>query len=142
MNGARLVFRNGAGGADGTDAVRRALSTASETRLISCIQAVAEKTMANTRESNNGAIPKRVRKSLGVVREDFSALSDDVGELASSVGEEAQRRLLHSAAGARHSAKEAVSDLQARVRAQPGLALGLAAGTGVLLGLLLAVRRS
>lgn len=94
---------------------------------------------------------RHLRKSLRAVREDIDALSHDVSQLAEAVRDDAAHRvraLRHDAAErmrsmadtARSSAGEAVSELQDRVRESPAIALGAAAGAGLLIGLLLARR--
>jgi ElaB/YqjD/DUF883 family membrane-anchored ribosome-binding protein len=103
--------------------------------------ATAGETVANGAQALHRALPKKLRKSLRTVQDDFGALGNDVAQLASTVGDEAKGQIHHAAQSARHGAEGAITVLQERVREKPGVALGLAAGAGVLLGLLLAGRR-
>lgn len=103
--------------------------------------------LANGRDRRR-TTAKQLRKSLHTLREDINSLGADVNELghnvadlAGAMGEDAKVRFSRFADTSRDHAEHAVSDLQARVRERPGVALGVAAGAGLVLGLLLTARR-
>jgi ElaB/YqjD/DUF883 family membrane-anchored ribosome-binding protein len=84
---------------------------------------------------------KHLRKSLRAVRDDVNTLSHDIAELAGAVRVDAGSRVRRLRDRAESSARDTVERMQEQVRERPGVALGAAAGAGLLIGLLLAARR-
>jgi ElaB/YqjD/DUF883 family membrane-anchored ribosome-binding protein len=82
-----------------------------------------------------------LKKSLGAVRQDLNGLGNDVADLATKVTSEAKQRLDGLSDRAQTISQDAFEQLQAQVRAKPGVALGVAAGVGILIGLIAASRR-
>ncbi len=71
------------------------------------------------------------------VTDDVKAFGHDVLKLASAIGDEAKTRVDDFSDGARHQAQAAYANIKERVGANPAIALGMAAGAGVLIGFLL-----
>lgn len=72
---------------------------------------------------------------------DFKALAKDVRKLAVAVGGEARQEFDDFAHLAQARGEDAYRSVSQTVKERPGLALGVAAGVGVLVGLLLSSRR-
>lgn len=86
-------------------------------------------------------LTKNANGSIGKVREDIDILRHDVGDLARKVTSDAKDRIEDTADHVQTRAVDAFSQLQEQIRAKPGVALGAAAATGVVLGLLMSSRR-
>lgn len=71
------------------------------------------------------------------VSDDVRAFGRDVLKLAGSIGEDAKSRADDLGDDAREQMQGAYSSVKAQVSSNPAMALGLAVGAGVLLGLLL-----
>jgi ElaB/YqjD/DUF883 family membrane-anchored ribosome-binding protein len=75
------------------------------------------------------------------VSDDVKAFGRDVLKLANSIGDEAKTRVDDLSDGAQGQARVAYANVRSQVSANPAIALGMAAGAGVLVGLLLRGRR-
>jgi ElaB/YqjD/DUF883 family membrane-anchored ribosome-binding protein len=75
------------------------------------------------------------------VSDDVKAFGRDVLKLANALSDEARTRVEGLGETATHQAKAAYTNVRSRVDANPALALGMAAGVGVLVGFLLKGRR-
>jgi ElaB/YqjD/DUF883 family membrane-anchored ribosome-binding protein len=75
------------------------------------------------------------------VTDDVKAFGRDVLKLANALGEEARNRVDDIGETTTHQAKAAYANARSRIGANPALALGVAAGVGVLVGFLLKGRR-
>jgi ElaB/YqjD/DUF883 family membrane-anchored ribosome-binding protein len=84
---------------------------------------------------------RHVRKSLRAVRDDVNTLGNDIAELADAVKLDASSRVRRIRDTGKTYALNTVERMQDQVRERPGIALGAAAGAGLLIGLLLAARR-
>lgn len=96
--------------------------------------------MSNANDATYGKTAE-LKKSLGAVRQDLNGLGHDVAELAGKVKVEAKERFEVLSDRAQTISQDAFEKLQAQVRAKPGVALGVAAGVGMLIGLIAASRR-
>ncbi len=90
--------------------------------------------------TNMNGRDRHLRKSLRAVRDDVNTLGHDIAELAEAVRDDAGARVRHLRDRAESSARDTVGRLQDQVRDRPTIALGAAAGAGLLIGLLLARR--
>lgn len=75
------------------------------------------------------------------VADDVQAFSRDILKLAGAIGDEAKTRIDDFSGDARSQMQAAYTRIKERVVANPALALGVAAGAGVLIGMLLRARR-
>lgn len=64
-----------------------------------------------------------------------------LGDEASKIGDDASRRMSSMTEAARKSGMAALDQLQGQVRERPAMTLGIAAGAGIIVGLLIAGRR-
>ncbi|MBI1188539.1 MAG: DUF883 family protein [Alphaproteobacteria bacterium] len=86
---------------------------------------------------DNGA---EMKQTYRAVKNDVRDLGRDVGHLAQTVGDEAKVRARDLSETVRARSEDAFASLQSQVREKPGMALGIAAGAGLLIGLLMARR--
>lgn len=82
-------------------------------------------------------LDKELRDGVKDLRENAKALRRDVRNLAGAIGDEAVSQFDDLAATAGAQAKVAYKDVRARVSHNPAIALGVAAGAGVILGFLM-----
>ncbi len=82
-----------------------------------------------------------MHKTLQSLREDVNTLGNDVAHFAEAISYEAKDRVNGLAGRAQEAAGATVEALQNQVRERPGVSIGLAAGAGLILGVLLASRR-
>ncbi len=71
------------------------------------------------------------------VTDDVKAFGHDVLKLANSIGAEARSRADDIGDSARDQTKAAYANVKAQVSGNPAMALGIAAGVGILVGFLL-----
>lgn len=71
------------------------------------------------------------------VTDDVKAFGRDVLKLANAIGDEAKTRVEDFSGDAQTQVKAAYKNVREQVSANPAVALGMAAGAGVLIGLLL-----
>jgi ElaB/YqjD/DUF883 family membrane-anchored ribosome-binding protein len=97
--------------------------------------------MSSATEYGNGKMNTELKKSFGAVRDDLNNLGSDVADLAKTAKSQARERISGLTDQAQTFSKDAFERLQEQVRAKPGVALGVAAGVGVLIGLMMTTNR-
>jgi ElaB/YqjD/DUF883 family membrane-anchored ribosome-binding protein len=95
-------------------------------------------TRSNSRRSNGSA---EVKEALVSVGDGVAAVRDDVGQLAESIGHEAKARARDVTEASKEQTHRALEAARTQVRERPAATLGIAAGAGLVLGLILAGRR-
>jgi ElaB/YqjD/DUF883 family membrane-anchored ribosome-binding protein len=101
--------------------------------------------VATARAQNGSAKLRRaaaaaVTTSAQSVREDLSSLSEDVASLAQALGTRTKTQFAALAERAKARGGNAVGAVRAQVADRPAIALGAAAGVGLIIGILLARR--
>lgn len=107
--------------------------------------------MAQTAKNNVSELNTDVAKQMAVLREDIAALSATVADFGKAQGAMMKSSALHKAeevaeTGAaaaevvKSKAVKTYSDAEESVRANPGTAVGIAAGIGFLVGMMSARR--
>ncbi len=89
-----------------------------------------------TTMNNSGVID-----AISTLRQDVGAIGDDVHDLASQLGKEVRHKVKTVRHAGAERAHALIAQTEDRVRDRPVAALGMAAGAGFLLGVLLATRR-
>lgn len=120
-------------------------------------------THAPTRNGSAQSEAQGVREAFDTLKEDVRTVGADVGDLATEIKSEAQRQLSAARLEAKHRADAIRTEAKQRIKAartaatiraasaaeaveetvreRPAAALGIAAGIGFLIGLLVAARR-
>jgi ElaB/YqjD/DUF883 family membrane-anchored ribosome-binding protein len=83
----------------------------------------------------------KLKHALASVGDGVSEVRQEVGHLASAVGDEIKARADAIGRSVMTTTSRAVDATRESVRQRPAAALGVAAGAGLLVGLLLAARR-
>jgi len=94
-------------------------------------------TLTTPHNSDNNSMQATVRH----VGENLKGLQSDATELASAVGEEIKARVGNAAEVTKQQAQRVLETTRTQVREHPAATIGIAAGAGFLIGLLLASRR-
>ncbi|MBI1252265.1 MAG: DUF883 family protein [Alphaproteobacteria bacterium] len=95
--------------------------------------------MTMTYNAPNGR--DKVREAIASATNDATAVRHDLTHLASAIGEEVKARASTFSDMSKVRARRALEQTNKAIRRRPAAALGIAAGAGVVLGLLLAGRR-
>jgi ElaB/YqjD/DUF883 family membrane-anchored ribosome-binding protein len=97
--------------------------------------------MATATSRTNGASKPNIKHALASVSDGVADVRHDVEQLATTVGAEVKARAGSLSRAAQETTSRAVEATRSQVRERPAAAMGVAAGAGLLLGLLLASRR-
>jgi len=97
-------------------------------------------TYASNTPTNSG-LETNIKQALNSVGEGVADVRSEVGQLASAIGEEVKARAGSVSKAAQVTGNRAMEAARMQVREHPAATLGIAAGAGLLLGLLLAGRR-
>jgi ElaB/YqjD/DUF883 family membrane-anchored ribosome-binding protein len=98
-------------------------------------------TAATNNSKDRRRAASHMQKTLHSLRDDVNSLGHDMAEFAGALQHDASDQAGVLAQRAQRAAQQAVASLQEQVRERPGVAIGIAAGAGIILGLLLANRR-
>jgi ElaB/YqjD/DUF883 family membrane-anchored ribosome-binding protein len=101
---------------------------------------MATSTSASTTPTN-GALQTNIKQALNSVGEGVADVRSEVGQLATAIGDEVKARAGTMSKAAQETGSRAMEAARIQVREHPAATLGIAAGAGLLLGLLLAGRR-
>ena len=100
------------------------------------------------RQSRNGMARNALRSRAGDVLDDFGTLRKDMSKLAQAANKAARTEVKHAGRKLEEMGRELrsragarVETLSEQVRERPAASLGVAAGFGLLLGLMLSARR-
>ncbi len=96
--------------------------------------------MAHVTSTGNGD-GHSMQETARQLGDGLKGLRNDVSELASVVGGELKARVSDAAEVSRDQAHRALEATRAQVRQHPAATIGIAAGAGFVIGLLLASRR-
>lgn len=91
----------------------------------------------HTQSTGNAQLGGSARASTDEVQDNIVALRDDISKLAQSVKDLAADQLGTSAAEIQDKAAQKLGDLEAAIRRNPSQSAMIAAGVGLLVGLLL-----
>lgn len=94
--------------------------------------------MSMTNSSNQNAPDLN---SSGSLQEKMGKAGKELSALAHSTAEDIGNEAGRLARGARHQAGDLIETVRHNVREKPTMTLGIAAGAGILVGMLLAARR-